>query len=159
MSIIDMGEGVLIDDSTGEIIEGVVPGADPLFWAAIKLTDALEQEKAWGIQASALKAILLKGQAEKRAEYGDRLITITQRMNHRENIDAERAYLRAKEDRGGLPLERLTELVFAAKGFERAALTAEMAGELESFIEDAPTKPFVLASVVRKLAPGTDGGR
>ena len=91
MSIIDMGEGVLIDDATGEIIEGVVPGADPLFWAAIKLTDALEQEKAWGIQATALKAILLKGQAEKRAEYGDRLITITQRMNRRENIDAERA--------------------------------------------------------------------
>ena len=47
VSIIDMGEGVLIDDVTGEIIEGVVPGADPLFWAAIKLTDALEQEKAW----------------------------------------------------------------------------------------------------------------
>ena len=158
---IDVGDGILIDLETGEIVADeanpMIVGADPLFFAAQRLMEANDQVKAWERMAGAYKAVLLKRQQEKRAQYGDVVTSVRQNIRKVFDYQAAQEWLRGEESNGVdylILATHATGFDFQADGFKDAN-----AEELRKFIRETPTKAFIVAERVRKLAPGTGGER
>lgn len=136
----------VIDEETGELIE-VVAGdseAPDLARAAALALEAAEQAKLWTAVAARQKGILTAYQIDKRAIYGDALVTLSSKSH----LDRDR--LRRVLEDAGLTDDDARTMLLAATGFEKG-LPQRLAALVLHATE--PGKPFAIVTRARKLAP------
>lgn len=137
-------EGLVIDDQTGEIIDGD-QSIDNLVYRA---HEAQEQRKRWGQIEAALKSAINKAQVEKRGAYGRLVAT---------RIGGTYPVLspgwRTAVLEGEIPPEAHAELLAGARTFDKDALGPVLAGFVENYTEHEPKRPYILLSVAEKRAP------
>lgn len=138
------------DQETGEIVDATDAEAVDISSAAIKRHEAAEQEKAWGARKAIFDSILLKNQNEKNAVYGEQ-VQISIRNAGYETFDQE-GFAEAVQEIE-LTREELVALVLAAKGFSKDKLPPDVQLIVNDFTTKLQKKPWVLSSVVRKIAP------
>ena len=144
-------EGLVIDDQTGEIIDGD-QSIDNLVYRA---HEAQLQAERWGQIEAALKSAINKAQVEKRGAYGRLVAT---------RIGGTYPVLspgwRTAVLEGEIPPEAHAELLAGARTFDKSALGPVLAGLVENYTEHEPKRPYILLSVAEKRAPRarvTDG--
>lgn len=145
-----------VDPETG-VIEEIPEGLDLLYWAAQNALEAGDQADEWGARAGMFKGILVRGQEERHAAYGEAAVLITSSM--RAKFDRERFAAWLDDVSADLTGEDLIALLKAATGFDPEAAT--LAGDEQEAFRAAirrcspksPSKTFAKVTRVRKLAP------
>lgn len=154
MSLIDIGDGILVNDEDGEVIEAPEGTGDMAALMVSRAYHAGQQAKRWAAIEGAAKAVILRLQAEKTARYGN--IVAQRRQSNRPVFDSGRFRHWAK--RQELFVTDYEALAFAAKGFNTKALAADhsyLVKGIEECTDKVPTREFVVLDVVAEIAPGT----
>lgn len=144
-------EGLVIDEQTGEIIDGDL-SIDNLVYRA---HEAQEQRKRWGQIESALKAAVDKVQVNKRAAYGKIVATRIEGTYPKLSDGWRTAVLE-----GEIPPDVHASLLADAKTFDRKSLGPTLAGLVENYTDHLPKASYILLTVAEKRAPiarNTDG--
>ncbi len=154
VTLIDLGDGLLIDESTGEIVD-LPPGTDAALAISRRVLAAQDQEKAWAAVKGAGKAALerLLPRDQRRMQCGEESVVrwVNGRLTEQQDIDGMKLELASAE----LTIAERDALVLAAKGFDLADLPDELREVLAPFVSTKEGKGFVIVEKVRKLAPGT----
>lgn len=144
-------EGLVIDITTGEIIDGD-QSIDNIVYRA---HEAQLQAERWGQIEAALKSAINKAQVEKRGAYGRLVAT---------RIGGTYPVLspgwRTAVLEGDIPWESIPPLLARAKTFDKAGLDPVLAGLVENYTEHRPKRPYIRITVAEKRAPkvrGNDG--
>jgi len=137
-------EGLVIDDQTGEIIDGD-QSIDNLVYRA---HEAQEQRKRWGQIETALKAAIDRIQVERRAAYGRIVATRVGGTFPKLSPGWRTAVLE-----GEIPPEAHAELLAGARTFDKDALGPVLAGLVENYTEHQPKRPYIRITVAEKRAP------
>lgn len=143
MALIEIGDGLFADDVTGEI-EGIEPGTDRCLVLARRLLDAQDQTKAWERIEAVCKALLIKEQTEKRAEYDGLIVSV--RQNERHEVDSNR--FAEMLDEIEAPRDVLLTVIRASK-----VPAGEIPAEMAACVTHSLTRPFIVAERARKRAP------
>lgn len=138
-------DGLVIDDETGEVIDG----DSSLDALAHRAYEAEQQRREWERIEAACKAAIVAKQVERRAAYGRLVATVTQGTFP--VLDQKRWQRDIRE--GAIPPEITRDLLEWAKTFDRRAMPAALAGLVENYTNHPPRKPFVQISVARRRAP------
>ena len=137
-------EGLVIDDQTGEIIDGD-QSIDNLVYRA---HEAQLQAERWGQIEAALKSAINKAQVEKRGAYGRLVAT---------RIGGTYPVLspgwRTAVLEGEIPPEAHAELLAGARTFDKSALGPVLAGLVENYTEHRQKRPYIRITVAEKRAP------
>ena len=147
MSLIDLGEGIIVDDSSGEIIEAP-DGADNLALVVHRVDYAQRQVKAWEQKVAAGKAAILRGQPEMKARYGH--FVATRRQSSRNVFDAER--FRDWATGTEFTVREVSALLNCVTGADAKLLNGDLAAAVAGFTAKVPTKEFVLVEMVAEEA-------
>lgn len=145
--LFDLGDGLIVD-SDGVIVE-CASGAPDLTRVAVLAAEAQQQIKTWEAYAGALKAVLVAQQEDRKATYGDVLVSINQTTYR--DIDSERlADLLFKRE---ADVDTLLAAIQLGKFNEAAA--AEIVGKDDAArcVVLRQSKAFAKVERVRKAAP------
>ena len=142
-------DGVLVDADTGEVLD-LPTGTDIMAWRAARLMDAIEQQRAWERAVGALKAGFVRDQADRKAQYGDVVVSVRQNMRREFAPEAFRAWLEDAQLDGGA----LLQLALAARAFDVATIEDRLVRDaVARHVVEKPTRPFAVAERVRRAAP------
>lgn len=148
MSLIEI-DGAVIDDETGEVMD-LPAGSDRMGWLAARLIDAIEQERAWTRAVAALKTVFVKDQEERKAQYGDVVVSIRQSTRREFATEPFREWLADAQLDGGA----LLQLALAARAFDIGSIADNgLVAAVERYVVAKPTRPFAMAERVRKAGP------
>lgn len=147
MAHIEIANGIVADDETGEIISGDQPGALDIL--AAHLLEASEQEKAWKARAAALKAVMMRQQEEPKRAYGDVVVSKRQSTRREQNTDGIRQWLRKAE----LSREELWTVIDAAREIDLQKLPLDWMPQLVEYDTARPNRPYIVVERARKAAP------
>lgn len=143
-------EGLVIDDQTGEIIDGDL-SIDNLVYRA---HEAQLQVKRWGEIAAALTVAVDRIQVEKRAAYGRLVVTRVAGTYPRLSAGWRTAVLE-----GEIPPDLHAEMLANARTFDRDHMDPVSSGMVENYTEHVARKPYLRITVAEKRAPkGVDRG-
>lgn len=142
-------DGLVIDDSTGEIIDGDTT-LDAL---AHRAYEAEQQRREWERIEAACKAALLAKQDSHRAAYGRIVATVI--TGSYPLHDAKRWQRDINE--GAIPPELTRDLLLYANRFDRKAMPAALSGLVENYTNHVPRKPYVQLTPARRRAPMPTG--
>lgn len=152
--LVDLGNGLLVNDDDGEVIEAPEGTGDMAGLLATRAYHAGQQAKRWGAIEGAAKSALLRLQEGKTARYGD--IVAQRRQASRPVFDRDRfaEWLSEAE----LTAAEWEALAFAAKSFEPKALSGhpDLAFRVGDCTDRVPTREFIVLDVVAEVAPGTE---
>lgn len=150
MTLLDLGD-VLVDEETGELFDAAqTPIAGPdLSLLAWRLRDAGDQKRAWERAEMALKGVFLNLQDERKAIYGDVVISIRTQQRSRFLPAAWRQVLDAES------FNRIEyrAIALAITGIDASRLTPELGRFVEAATDRYETKPFVVTDTVRRAGP------
>jgi hypothetical protein len=152
MILIELDDGLLVDEETGEIVEAP-RGTDALKLVALRRAEAKAQEEAWYQRRKHLDAVLLRNQEERLARYD--AVTVALRQRQVETFQAER-FVDLVHD---VPLEHddIMVLLGAAKGFKKEMLGDEprLAALVAAATESRASRPWVETTITLRDVPET----
>lgn len=144
--LVEMGEGLWVEDSTGEI-EEIGEDTDRCMLLALALDEAQIQIRAWERQAAVAKAGLLRYQEERRAEYAGVVVRVQQ--NQRKDVEAPALANWLLEH--STP-EAMADVIAAS----RVPVTV-VPLEANHVVRHSVTRPFIVCERARRRAPGAEG--
>lgn len=153
--IIDIGDGMFVDEATGEI-QDLPAGTDAALAISRRVLFAQDQEKAWAAVKAAGKAALerLLPADQKRMECGGESVVrwVNGRLTESQDTDAMKLELATAE----ITDAERNALVLAAKGFDLSGLPDSLRNMLAPFVITKAGKGYLMVERTRKLAPGTE---
>lgn len=151
--IVDAGDGLLVNDETGEILD-FPSGEDRLAYAAAKLADAHAQRMEWQRIENALKAVFVTEQGHGRRVYnGDTLVTVRDHPIRHFDCASWRIAFALDEDVAMFAPEQLRALLLAVKDID-ASQAGPMAWFAARYEHETRSREYALVEKVRRAAPG-----
>lgn len=156
MALVHVGESIVVDDETGEVVEGAV-GADATLRLVRRALHAKDQYDRWGAIYGACRAALCATQTEKTAIYPEAVVTVRQNVYTKADATKFSAWLTSIE----APREVLMAVIAASKVDAKQVKTmlATDGDAPTNIITYSPGKPFVLIERVAEQAPPQPGER
>lgn len=142
-------DGVLVDEDG--VIHEVPAGGDVLAMVASRVMYASEQRKEWEKIERALKRALVAKQPEKKAIYGDVVVSIRQGTRADQDIAAIREAFAEVE----LTRDEAIALAMAGRDFDAGRLEDYdgLLAVVAAHTHVRPTAPYAIAERVRRDAP------
>ena len=142
-------DGIVVDEETGEVIEGHPGEAFLLTWAAHQLAGAAEQRKAWAQQEGALKALLMRQMPGHKLAAGDVVVSRVSGSERKTfNRTAWREFMAEEE----LTLAEWREIALNAERIDTCPPTMTPAVFDRLCFERKRSADYVTVAPVRKLA-------
>lgn len=148
MAYLDI-DGIVIDEETGEIIDGAEDSPNLLIWAVHRLADANTQRKQWERQEGALKALLMREMPDKKATDGTYVVSLVSGSERKTfNREAWRGFMEDEE----LTLSEWREIALNAERIDQSpACMTPAIFELLCFTKRR-SADYVTVAPVRKTA-------
>lgn len=157
MSLIDLGDGLVVDDESGEVVS-LPAGTEKLGFVARKRHEAHDQEKAWGRTRLILDQVLLREQEVPTATYDSVVIRVAggtyTKTDGQAMADLVMTRVQAAFSEGVThDITYVVGIIAAATGFKRDALPEQAVAFYDAVTERMEKRPWIESQPVLKRAP------